>query len=762
MSFLELRQRVHSMALGLAILVAACIPLLFIIVSYRHEAEELGFRADLSASKLSKYIFANEAMWQYQRVRLAEIIEFNSNTIDVHQLVTDAAGRAVLSVGSPALPPYISHSSPIVVSGRLAGELTATLSLRPLLGEFIITALGSWALAAACYMAVRTMPLRALDRTLSRLETTHADLVRANDQLVRQAQQLGDAQRLGRLGHWHYSFSTRMFEWAPEALELIGYERAETVRTPAAVLQLCMPESRQLLLEADRRLKKVGSIEKIDIKFLGPTGGVIDLCVIAHADHDAEGNTLGFSGTIQDISDRKRAEEQLEQLAYYDPLTGLANRTLFKRVLDASFIEGDLGSKSGALLLIDLDHFKEVNDTLGHAAGDDMLIEVVRRIQAVLERSHFFARLGGDEFAVFIRGTSDTDAIDETARRVLSAATGEMTLEAAQVVSGASIGVSLLGRDGTTSAELMRNADLALYHAKGAGRGCVSFFDPCMDAEMRNKSDIARELRQCMHDGHGLQLHYQPQIDLATGRVAGFEALARWTSPTRGSVPPSVFIPVAENSRLICELGVWALRAAAVQAKAWIDAGEPLREIAVNVSAAQIWHSDLLGEVDRILSETGLPPHLLCLELTETLMANQSDGRVRTVLSNLKTRGVTLALDDFGTGYSSLSYLAELPFDKLKIDRSFVRKAMSSAHARELLKGIISLGHGLGLKVQAEGAEDMAEVDVLREFKADLVQGYAFARPAPAAAALAYARERAFDDLDIADGDADCSATIAA
>ena len=237
--------------------------------------------------------------------------------------------------------------------------------------------------------------------------------------------------------------------------------------------------------------------------------------------------------------------------------------------------------------------------------------------------------------------------------------------------------------------------------------------------------------------GGELTVHYQPQVELSTGRVTGLETLMRWTHPTFGNVPPSEFIPIAESSSLICELGSWILREAAFQGKAWLDAGEPPREIAVNISAAQIWHSNLVEEVKRVLEETGLPPHLLCLELTESILANQLDGRVSIVLNTLKRLGVTLALDDFGTGYSSLGYLIGLPFDKLKIDRIFIDGVANSSRAQKLLEGIIALGGGLGMKTVAEGAEIFREVEILRGLGCDTVQGFFFARPAAAIEALA-------------------------
>jgi EAL domain-containing protein (putative c-di-GMP-specific phosphodiesterase class I) len=288
----------------------------------------------------------------------------------------------------------------------------------------------------------------------------------------------------------------------------------------------------------------------------------------------------------------------------------------------------------------------------------------------------------------------------------------------------------------------LRHADLALYRAKEEGRGRFVFFKPDMHTALQRRTALGRDLHAAISGNVGLSAHYQPQIDLSTGRVTGFEALTRWDHPTRGSIPPSEFIPVAENSRLICDLGLWVLRQAASQAKAWLDAGEPPREVAVNVSTAQIRHADLVRQVADVLEQTGLPAHLLCIELTESLLADYAEGHVRTVLNELKGLGVTLALDDFGTDYSSLGYLARLPFDKLKIDRLFVDGITDSDRARELLKGIIALGRGLGMAVVAEGAEKPGEVAILREYGCDLAQGYFFARPAPAADALNVARDR--------------------
>jgi diguanylate cyclase (GGDEF)-like protein len=446
----------------------------------------------------------------------------------------------------------------------------------------------------------------------------------------------------------------------------------------------------------------------------------------------------GFNATLSEIRTRDR---QLEMLAYYDALTGLANRTLFRRTLDDELSLCKQESSEGALLLLDLDHFKEVNDTLGHAAGDELLAKVARRIEGALNSSCFLTRLGGDEFAIIVSGCGGQSEIESLAGNIIAAVSGSVILEErGEVAVETSIGVVLIPSDGATTSDLLRNADLALYRAKEDGRGRFAFFKPDLYAAVQYKAELARDLRHAVTEDVGLTVHYQPQVDLATGRVTGFEALMRWNHPTRGNIPPAVFIPVAESSRLICDLGLWILRRAAVETKAWLDAGEPAREVAVNLSAAQIWHTDVVREVAGVLEETGLPSHLLCIELTESLLADHAEGRVRTVLKALKALGVSLALDDFGTDYSSLGYLTQLPFDKLKIDRIFLNGITDRARPRELLKGIIALGRGLGMALVGEGTESLEEVAVLQDLGCDAAQGYVFAAPVVAAEALAFAR----------------------
>jgi diguanylate cyclase (GGDEF)-like protein len=623
-------------------------------------------------------------------------------------------------------------------------------------------------LSLCVYAAVRILPLRVLDSALGALEAANRtildknavleeqnralrqreqDLQSAEATLQHRSDQLVEAQKIGKIGNWSYLLGDADVWWAPEMYDLLAHDPQTLGCSAAAIKALYVEDGARRVLDSQAEVMRTGQVNSVDVKARRGDGSVGDFAVTSKAVTNAEGGIIGFNGTIQDISARKTAEERLERLAYYDPLTGLANRALFHREINDVLTRCARTGSRAALLLLDLDHFKEVNDSLGHAAGDELLCKVAHLISRVLGNTHFLSRLGGDEFAIIFSNYADQSAVEALAAEVLATISGQLTLDWGEVNIGTSIGVVLIPRDGSNLDDLLRNADLALYRAKEDGRGRFNIFDAGMSAAAQHKMVLARELRRAVNTNTGLSVHYQPQVDLSTGRVTGFEALMRWNHPSFGNVPPSDFIPIAESSQLICDLGLWIVREAAMQAMAWLDAGEAPREVAVNVSAAQIWHTDFVNDVVRVLEETGLPPHLLCLELTESLLADHAEGRVRTVLTEFNRLGVTLALDDFGTDYSSLGYLTQLPFDKLKIDRIFIGGITGSERARKLLEGVIALGRGLGMQIVMEGVENPEEVEILRGFNCDVIQGFVFARPTPAPHALAFAH-----DLDVKAG----------
>jgi diguanylate cyclase (GGDEF)-like protein len=765
----SLRKTVNAIALCVAIITALAGPLGYALVGYGNNSMRASFRADLSANRLASYIYQNQEMWKYQKSRLGELLVLAEDPYKLgrHRII-DNTGKLVLSEGEVPAHFILTRVAPIIVAENTVGFVEFSIPLDNLLLRIGLTALFSLLLSFCVYAAVRILPLRVLDSALGALEAANRtildknavleeqnralrqreqDLQSAEATLQHRSDQLVEAQKIGKIGNWSYLLGDADVWWAPEMYDLLAHDPQTLGCSAAAIKALYVEDGARRVLDSQAEVMRTGQVNSVDVKARRGDGSVGDFAVTSKAVTNAEGGIIGFNGTIQDISARKTAEERLERLAYYDPLTGLANRALFHREINDVLTRCARTGSRAALLLLDLDHFKEVNDSLGHAAGDELLCKVAHLISRVLGNTHFLSRLGGDEFAIIFSNYADQSAVEALAAEVLATISGQLTLDWGEVNIGTSIGVVLIPRDGSNLDDLLRNADLALYRAKEDGRGRFNIFDAGMSAAAQHKMVLARELRRAVNTNTGLSVHYQPQVDLSTGRVTGFEALMRWNHPSFGNVPPSDFIPIAESSQLICDLGLWIVREAAMQAMAWLDAGEAPREVAVNVSAAQIWHTDFVNDVVRVLEETGLPPHLLCLELTESLLADHAEGRVRTVLTEFNRLGVTLALDDFGTDYSSLGYLTQLPFDKLKIDRIFIGGITGSERARKLLEGVIALGRGLGMQIVMEGVENPEEVEILRGFNCDVIQGFVFARPTPAPHALAFAH-----DLDVKAG----------
>jgi len=585
-------------------------------------------------------------------------------------------------------------------------------------------------------------PIFAHDGAFLGYRGTASDITQlraARTMLDQRTRALEEAQRLGKIGTWSHRLDVGRTVWAPELYQLLGFEPDAFEPTYENTRRYFLGDDADRFRDVQERVLRTHRTEATDLRMLHSDGTARDLAVICKAElaHD---KVIGIIGTVQDVTERKEAERRLEQLAYSDPLTGLANRTLFKRRL-AGLIEGcAMEGRSGALLLIDLDRFKEVNDSLGHAAGDELLIRVAAALRQDLGPRAFIARLGGDEFAVLAEGCGMSDAaLTALADRLIGRLSGPVDLTEGEAFVGATIGIARLPEHGATAETAVRNADLALYTAKEAGRGRAQLFEPVYAQAVDQRLDLARHLRHAVETG-ALKAHYQPQVDLRTGCVTSFEALLRWTHPERGPISPAEFIPIAESSGLIVDLGLWVLREACRQGRAWLDAGLPPRSISVNVSPAQIWNVDFETAVSAVLAETGFPAKLLCLELTESLFVDHTEQRISRTLTALSGLGVRLALDDFGSGYSSLGYLTRLPFDWLKVDRAFVDGISTAPEKRKLLGGIIALSHGLGMTVVAEGAELPAEVDVLSGLDCDLVQGFVFSPPiAPDQAPLAAA-----------------------
>jgi diguanylate cyclase len=415
-------------------------------------------------------------------------------------------------------------------------------------------------------------------------------------------------------------------------------------------------------------------------------------------------------------------ERRLRHLAWHDPVSGLPNRIYFGERLEQAINDVRGGSLSAAVFYIDLDHFKDVNDTLGHHIGDELILNVTQRLSRIMRGDDLVARLGGDEFAIITTCASDSYSLQAIAGRIIAAVCAPYQISGHNIIIGASIGIAVIDRRAGDAADILRYADMALYRAKNEGRNRACIYDTAMDADLSNRKLLEGDLLQAIKND-GLRAAYQPIVNASGDTVVGVEALARWTHPTHGEIPPSRFIPIAEHSGLIIELGEWMLRRACLDGRDW-----PGLMVAVNVSPLQFRRSDFVELVERILTETDFDANRLELELTEsTLLGNLETAELSML--RLKAIGVRFALDDFGTGYSSLLYLRRFPFDKLKIDSSFVRAIAKAPDAAAIVHAVVSLGRGLGMKVTAEGVETAEQHLFLRAAGVHSMQGYRFGKP---------------------------------
>jgi diguanylate cyclase (GGDEF)-like protein/PAS domain S-box-containing protein len=507
----------------------------------------------------------------------------------------------------------------------------------------------------------------------------------------------------------------------PADAEIHGYDAAELIGKEAKIFS--PPEMRKPMTQP---LRKRFRRESMNVR---KDGSIFPVYLMSDVVMNSEGDVFATVTTCEDISERKRNEETINNLAFFDVLTGLPNRALFNDRLRQELAKANRHNQLLSIMFLDLDRFKVINDTFGHNTGDLFLQSVSERLKCIVREGDTVSRLGGDEFILLfpdIRNIEDATAI---AKKIIEKLSEVFVLGDKELYITASIGISFFPQNGNDVETLVKNADTAMYYAKGQGRNNYQFYTPTIGTTSAEKLKMESNLRKALQQKE-LILYYQPQVDLISGKVIGAEVLLRWQNDDYGLIPPSRFIPLAEEIGLIQSIGEWVLRSACIQTKAWQEAGLPPILMSVNVSMHQFRDKSFINMLRTILRETNLEPQYLVLELTESALM-QNSALTISMLNELKSFGIHMAIDDFGTGYSSLSYLKYLPLSKVKLDQSFVRSLTIDPNDEAISKAIIAMAHSLNLKVVAEGVEKTDQLSFLRSHQCDEAQGFLFSKPVP-------------------------------
>lgn len=522
----------------------------------------------------------------------------------------------------------------------------------------------------------------------------------------------------------------RYLDANPALARIYGFE------TPLELMNTLSDISAQLYVDPSRRhgfvelMQRQGSISGFESQVRRRDGRLIWISENARAVHDDSGRLLCYEGTVEDVTELREYKERIERQARLDDLTGLANRSLLRERLQEAVRSAGGEESRFALVFVDLDRFKYINDSLGHHAGDELLCVMATRLTACAPAGSTVARVGGDEFVLLVPD-ADEAAARALTRRILKATGETWHFNGTEQRVNGSVGVALYPDHGRDPEALLKNADAAMYLAKDQGRSTLRFFSAELKAQMTERLHAEQRLREAIHKDQ-LLLHFQPRFDLATGRIVGTEALVRWQAPGEPLVQPGSFISIAEETGLIVDIGHFVLRAACAQARAWIDAGNRGFVVSINASPRELQQERYAENVIRTLEEFGLPPDALEIEITESMVV-QDAPRLSRMLHHLQETGVHIAIDDFGTGYSNLRYLQRFPAQRLKIDRSFITDILASGEDAAIVRAIITLGHSLGMVVVAEGVEKPEQLALLKGLGCDEVQGFLLGRPVPAA-----------------------------
>jgi diguanylate cyclase (GGDEF)-like protein/PAS domain S-box-containing protein len=698
-------------------------PVIYLGLSFNHEQASLQTEVEISAQQLSQLVSRNPELWRFEEARLEELLAhrpIHDNRKESRQIFS-LDEQLIAEVKDKLHSPLISDSGALLDSGHVVGTITITRSMRHFIHTGLLVSIASLLFGAFVYITMRALPIRILRETF---DTLHEEKELANVTL----QSIGDAVIVT-------DEKTRIKYLNPIAEYMTGWNTIDAIGLPmSSVFNIVMDETRHLAnnpIEDCIRDNRIVEMDEHTVLIRKIDGKEFQIEDSAAPIRNNDGSVMGAVMVFHDVTERIEAKKRLSYQANHDELTGLPNRSNLRTRLAQAVSFATRHQTLFAVLFLDLDRFKAINDSLGHDVGDDLLIAVVERLRKILRLEDTLARLGGDEFNIILENLNKPEDAGVVAQKIVDAIVQPFFVRDYKLFVSVSVGISIFPHDAGTAELLIKNADTAMYLAKDHGRNNYQYFTATMNQEATERLHIENALRHALENNEFF-LEYQPKLDLNNNKIVGMEALIRWQNDKYGRVMPLKFIPLLEETGLILPVGHWVIKTAVQQAKQWLDAGWPMR-MSVNLSVRQFRQKDLLENIEKILQKHALPAKYLEVEITESLLMDNKDSSM-ALLNDLKKLGIAIALDDFGTGYSSLSYLRFFPFDIVKIDKTFVNDVNTDASAQAIVKAIVEMAHALNMEVIAEGVETADQLDSLKAMGCNEIQGYWLSKPQPAEA----------------------------
>lgn len=718
---LKIIRLINVFAFATATVVATAISTLYFYEVFARETHEVKVLASLHASAITKGVIENPDAWPSQQDAILALMTnamYGDEAASRSKYsILDVNRELVVSSASEVLPgPTIVYEERLYDEILPIGYYRMERSLQVLLFQTLLVAMGAMLLALMIVFPLRAVPLRALQRAFN-------DLEEEKEKALVTLESIGDAVIT--------TDDEMLIEYLnPVAERLTGWTTAQARGLHMdQVFNIFSEITRARVVNPIKQCLDTNSIVEMSshtILVRKTDGKEFHIENSAAPIKKLDSKVIGAVMVFHDVTERKIDQTRLHHIAYHDALTELPNRAYFQKKLMWSMQNAQQHCKHVAVLFMDLDRFKIINDSLGHAIGDELLIQVAKRLKQCMSDGDTVSRMGGDEFSAVLNGLTSTVSVEIVANKILHALTNPFVVQGQQLRISASIGISIFPQDGSDVNTLLKNADTAMYQAKSLGKNNYQHYSASMGVTATSSLNLETALHSALENNEYF-LEYQPQLRLKDNQIIGAEALLRWQTPKLGRVMPSDFISRLEETGEIIPVGTWVLKAAIKQARTWMDAGHPL-VVSVNVSVMQLTQFDLVGRISAMLETAGLPPHLLQVEITESILINDV-SRSEKIISELKAIGVGVSLDDFGTGYSSLSYLGRFPISELKIDRSFILNVGKNIAASTVIKAVIELGKALNMSVVAEGVETEEQFAALDAMGCDAVQGYLISKP---------------------------------